>query len=369
MTRPTLGRHIWNGIKLAIGITLAFPFLIFFLPFWYIYRWNEVREGRPAPVSLLSESRWVALFFKTARPPAPGFIIPEEYAEVGEISRRPTRSPFSASTQSNQTRESDNSDPSYSVQSDVSLPKSGDIALVTGGASPLGKAICQDLASLGYRVIITYYHSQAAAETLVTTLKSQGGEAQAFLLDQSDPLQITNLLQHIEKAWGVPDLLINNASLFLPTSLENSTWEGLEWLCRVNLQGPMWLAMRVGERMKSRASGRQSGGQIIQIGDIWGEQPLSGYAAYSVTKAGLMMATRALAREMAPVVRVNGIAPGAILPEKGQGPDANFQKMLNRTPLARHAGPEAMLQAIRYLLTAQFVTGEILHVDGGRRLV
>ena len=369
MTQPTLGRNIWSGIKLAIALTLASPFLVILLPFWFVYRWNEVREGRPAPVSPLTEFRFDALFLKAARPPAPSFSIPAEYAEAGEISRRPSRSRFSSSAQSIHGREPNKPDLSYSVHSDVLLPKSGGIAVVTGGASPLGKAICQDLARLGYRVVVTYYHSQTAAETLVSTLKGQGGEAQAFLLDQSDPLQITNLLQNIEKEWGVPDLLVNNASLFLPTSLENSTWEGLEWLYRVNLQGPMWLAMRVGERMKSRASGPQAGGQIIQICDIWGEQPLAGYAAYSVTKAGLIMATRALAREMAPVVRVNGIAPGAILPEKGHGPDANFQKMLNRTPLARHAGPEAMLQAIRYLLTAQFVTGEILHVDGGRRLV
>ncbi len=241
-------------------------------------------------------------------------------------------------------------------------PPAGGIALVTGGGCHLGAIICRDLASLGYRVAVVYHRSVEQAEGVVAGIRAQGGIAQPFPLDISDPAQIDRLLHAVEEAWGVPHLLINNASLFLPTSLEETTWAALEYLYRVNLHGPVWLSMRVGERMK----GGMEEGQIIQICDIWGERPLAGHVAYSVSKAGLIMATRALARELAPSVRVNGIAPGAVLPKEGE---ANFQRLLSRTPLARQAGPSAVLQAIRYLLTARFVTGDMLHVDGGRGLV
>ena len=252
------------------------------------------------------------------------------------------------------------------VGQSMELPAVGGVALVTGGARHLGAAICQDLARLGYRVAVLYHQSALQAEALVVDIEAKGGIAQAIALDQSDPVQGIQVLDAVQQRWGVPDLLINNASLFLPTPLEETSWAGLERLWRVNLHGPMWLAIRAGERMKNRADGAAPGGQIIQMCDSWGERPLAGYGGYSVSKAALIMATRVLAREMAPHVRVNGIAPGAILAKEGE---SGFQTLLSRTPLAHAAAPEAVLHAIRYLLTAQFVTGEIVHVDGGRSLL
>ncbi|MEO5363175.1 MAG: SDR family oxidoreductase [Magnetococcus sp. DMHC-8] len=239
----------------------------------------------------------------------------------------------------------------------------GEVALVTGGARRLGAAICRDLAALGYRVAVVYHRSAGEADGVVADILARGGIARAFSLDLREAGQVTRLLDGVEQVWDVPGLLINNAALFAPTPLGAATWDGLEQLLRVNLQGPLWLALGVAERMKGRMEGAGEGGQIIQMCDIWGERPLAGHVGYSVSKAGLIMATRALARELAPAVRVNGIAPGAILPQEGE---ERFRVMLDRTPLARQAGPEAVLQAIRYLLTARFVTGEILHVDGGR---
>ncbi|MBF0584708.1 MAG: SDR family oxidoreductase [Magnetococcales bacterium] len=350
MEQRSIFYQLFRSLRVAIGLAVAFPFLVILLPLWYVYRWSEVLAGRPKP-----DLPWAEVWPRkrqAAEPPS---------------TRTPTESSRAAADPAQLptgwTREPE----SFSMaQSPIPLPAIGGVALVTGGARHLGAAICQDLATLGYRVAVVYHHSAAEAEAVVAAIEAKGGVARAFVLDQGDPTQCIQLLQAVEQLWGVPDLLINNASLFAPTRLAEASWEGLELLNRVNLQGPMWLAMRLGERLQKRLEQGGAGGQIIQICDIWGERPLAGYTAYSVSKAGLIMATQALARELAPMVRVNGIAPGAVLPKMGE---ENFQKMLSHTPLARYAGPEAVLNAIRYLLTASFVTGEILHVDGGRRLL
>lgn len=364
MEQPTVARRIVGGIKAALGLFFALPFVLFLLPLWFFYRWNEVRSGRPEPEAPWASIRLPSFFFSFSAVSSPSSSESAGRGDEPEVlaSVNPVFSCRSPTDSSNEL------DKAARPCLDHVPPSTGGVALVTGGAHHIGAAICQDLARLGYRVAVLYYRSKVPAEVLVETIQAQGGKAKPFYLDQSDPDQIARLLHDVERAWGIPDLLVNNASLFLPTPLGETTWETLGLLCQVNLQGPVWLAMRVGERMRHRASKTGQGGQIIQLCDIWGERPLAGYSVYSATKAGLIMATRALAREMAPFVRVNAIAPGAVLSKGSVGEDPNFQKMLSRTPLAHHAGPESIQQAVRYLLTAQFVTGEILHVDGGRRL-
>ena len=158
-------------------------------------------------------------------------------------------------------------------------------------------------------------------------------------------------------------MLINNAAHFAATDPVSGSPRGLRDLLDVNLAGPVWLALRAAERMNANG-----GGAIINLADIWGERPLKGHTVYSASKAGLIMATKGLARDLAPRVRVNAIAPGGVLPPEGVS-DPNFQKMMAQTPMAGMAGPEAVLEAARYLIAAEFVTGEVLHVDGGRLLV
>ena len=369
MEKPTVARRVLNGMKVAFGFFLALPFLVILVPLWFVYRWREVRSGRPKP-----EAPWAGVqlpvIFSVSNTTSPSSSIPLSASKPGRKEKEEEpRTPSATQQETRHTAVCVPQQTSSPLPVPLPVPLSGNVALVTGGARYLGAAMCQDLACLGYRVAVVYYRSETQAKTLVAKIQAQGGEAKPFFLDQSDPTQITHLLNAVEKELGIPDLLINNASLFLPTPMVDLTWERLALLCRVNLQGPMWLAMRVGHALRDRASETGHGGQIIQMCDIWGERPLAGYSAYSVTKAGLIMATRALARELAPFVRVNGIAPGAILSKKGATEAANFQKMLAKTPLAQHAGPEAVLQAVRYLLTAPFVTGEILHVDGGRGLL
>ena len=378
--QSTVGSRIFGGMKLAIAIFIALPFVLFLLPLWFVHRWHEVRSGRPTP-EVPWANRSLSSFFSGSTPSSPASAERTDTKNKAEPPvglAFPGQSYATSSEREGTQAERENTEaerehtqhinPHIQTKTQPPPPPRG-IAVVTGGAQNLGAAICQDLASIGYQVAVVHHRSKAPAKALVTKIQEQGGVAKRFFLDQSDPDRITQLLNAVEKALGTPDLLINNASLFLPTHLEHSTWDDLERLCRVNLQGPMWLAMRMGERMKHRTSTSDHGGQIIQLCDIWGERPLAGYAAYSVTKAGLIMATRTLAREMAPCVRVNAIAPGAISPNENKEEDINFQKMLSRTPLARHSGPEAVLHAVRYLLTARFVTGEIVHVDGGRSLL
>ncbi|MBF0429001.1 MAG: SDR family NAD(P)-dependent oxidoreductase [Magnetococcales bacterium] len=243
----------------------------------------------------------------------------------------------------------------------------GGVALVTGGGRRLGKTICKDLAQLGFRVGVVYHRSQKSAEESAAEINQAGGDAHPIFLNLADPTQIEDFLNESEYLLGkVPDLLIHNAALFQPTPVEDGSWDEMTSMIQVNLQGPLWLSLQTAQRMA-----RHRGGQIITICDIWGERPLKGYTAYSATKAGLIMTTRSLARELAPAVRVNAIAPGAILPpdETTGQRAAAYHQLLAHTPLAGQADPSAVTHAIRYLLAAHYVTGEILHVDGGRQLL
>ncbi len=322
--------RIWSGCKLAIAFVLGLPFIVFLLPMWYVYVWSGSREGRPDPVL-----PWRSM---TRREPQSRVV--EEPARTETLREIPL----------------------------AVAPSAGGVALVAGGGKRLGGAVSRDLAALGYRVGVLFHQDRAAAEDCVAAIRQAGGEAEALGVDLTDPGRMESCLDEAERRLGgVPEVVVNCAGLLLPTDPAQPDWEEMNAVLRVNLQGPMWFAMRVARRM--RVADRQ--GLIVQVCDIWGERPLVGHAAYSAAKAGLLMATQALAREVGPGVRVNAIAPGAILPPEGDsGPLAEgFRKMLDRTPLAAHAGPEAVVHAVRYLLGARFVTGEVLHVDGGRRLL
>ncbi|MBF0294349.1 MAG: SDR family NAD(P)-dependent oxidoreductase [Magnetococcales bacterium] len=313
----------WNGCKLAVGFVLGLPFLVLLLPLWFVYAWSERRAGRPDPV------------------PPWRFLTPGEPSQARM--EAPGGSPLAVAG------------------------GAGRVALVTGGGKRLGGAVSRDLAALGYRVGVLFHQDRAAAEACVAAIRQAGGEAEALGVDLTDPGRMDGCLDEAERRLGgVPEVLVNCAGLLLPTDPVAPDWEEMSAVLRVNLQGPLWFAMRVARRMTAA----DKPGLIVQVCDIWGERPLAGHAAYSAAKAGLIMGTQALAREVGPGVRVNAIAPGAILPpEEESGPLAEgFRKMLGRTPLAAHAGPEAVVLAVRYLLGARFVTGEILHVDGGRRL-
>jgi pteridine reductase len=164
-------------------------------------------------------------------------------------------------------------------------------------------------------------------------------------------------------AFGRLDLLVNNASSFFPVAvgdIESSHWEEL---IGSNLRAPLFICQQAAPELK------KAGGAIINIVDIHAERPLKGYPVYSIAKAGLAALTRSLALELAPHVRVNGVAPGAIAwPDDGQFDAAERGRIVATTPLARVGGPEDIAQAVHFLAVASYVTGEIIAVDGGRSI-
>jgi pteridine reductase len=347
--RPGTSGRFLKGFKGGLALCMALPFIILLLPMWYLYRWDKRRSGEEVP-----EAPWAALFNGGRS---------QKQSQGSRHARRSYRYDDDLSTEDQEYRSARGED--EELDSLVSKPERGRVALVTGGGRRIGAAISLDLAELGYVVAVVYHKSAKEADGVVASIREKGGEAESFALDLRNPAKISTMLNEVTRKLGPVGLLINNASLFLPTPMEEQEgqWEIMDSLLHVNLQGPMMLAMLAARSMEER------GGVVINMCDIWAEKPLRGHAAYSAAKAGLISATQVLAREAAPEVRVNAIAPGAILaPENRDGKGA-FQKSLARTPLARAASPDAILQAIRYLLTANYVTGEVLHVDGGRRLV
>jgi pteridine reductase len=227
----------------------------------------------------------------------------------------------------------------------------GKSALVTGGARRVGAAIVRRLHAAGASVLIHYRDSEADAARLEAELNAlRPKSALRVKADLLAPIAPRALVSAAADAFGRLDLLVNNASSFFPVALgalEASHWE--------ELMGSNLLARR--------------GGSIVNIVDIHAERPLKGYPLYSVAKGGLAALTRSLALELAPQVRVNGIAPGAIAwPEDGQFPPAERERIVATTPLGRTGAPEDIAQAVHFLACAPFVTGQIIAVDGGRSL-
>ena len=240
----------------------------------------------------------------------------------------------------------------------------GKAMLVTGGARRLGAAIARRLHGAGAGVVIHYRDSEADATKLVAELNGirpkSAAKVKAELLA---PIAPRALVGAALDAFGRLDLLVNNASSFFPVAvgdIESSHWEEL---IGSNLRAPLFICQQAAPELK------KAGGAIINIVDIHAERPLKGYPVYSIAKAGLAALTRSLALELAPHVRVNGVAPGAIAwPDDGQFDAAERGRIVATTPLARVGGPEDIAQAVHFLAVASYVTGEIIAVDGGRSI-
>lgn len=240
----------------------------------------------------------------------------------------------------------------------------GRTALVTGGALRVGRAIALALAERGAHVAITYRSSEDAARATADELRTRGVGALAVRCDQRDPAQIRAAVQQIETQLGPVDVLVNSASLFERTPFAEATLEHWDSHLEVNLRGPWLFAQAVGPGMQARGAGA-----IINMVDIAAERPFAGYLPYSVSKAGLVALTKGLARTLAPQVRVNGIAPGAVLWPDDYS-DNQKAAYLEKTPLHRVGTPEDAAAAVIFLIEgSDFVTGIILPLDGGRSLV
>ncbi len=240
----------------------------------------------------------------------------------------------------------------------------GKAALVTGGARRVGAAIARRLHAAGAKVLIHYRDSEADAARLEAEFNAaRPRSAVKVKAELLAPIAPRALLVAALDGFGRLDILVNNASSFFPVdvgSIESSHWEEL---IGSNLRAPLFIAQQAAAELAKNE------GCIVNIVDIHAERPLKGYALYSIAKAGLAAMTRALALELAPRVRVNGVAPGAIAwPEDGQFPEPERARIIATTPLARTGGPEDIARAVHFLAAAPYVTGQILAVDGGRSI-
>jgi pteridine reductase len=245
-------------------------------------------------------------------------------------------------------------------------PLEGKVALVTGGAQRLGAAIARLLHAQGMKLVIHYLRSEAVAHTLQRELQATRADSVMLVrgdLNHSEKL-LKNLVFETVESFGRLDVLVNNAARFYPTPVGETTEEQWDDIVGTNLKAPYFLSQAAAPHL------RKTGGCILNIADIYGDRPLGKHPVYSIAKAGLIMLTKTLARELAPEVRVNAIAPGAILwPETGLD-DMSKQRVISRTPLKRSGEPEDIARTALFLIRdASFVTGQVLGVDGGRAVV
>lgn len=248
------------------------------------------------------------------------------------------------------------------AQNQASL--AGKVAFITGAAHRIGAQIARCLHGEGADLVLHYRQSAAAARALQTAL--HGSRRDSVLLLQADlheSGEFPAIMEDILGFRGRLDVLVNNASSFYPTPFAEVTEDQWEDLIGSNLKGPFFLARAAAPHL------REAGGCVVNLVDIHAERPLKDHPVYSIAKAGNAMMVKALARELGPDVRVNGIAPGAILwPEQGLSEDAKHV-ILNRTALRRAGSPADIARTLLFLVRdAPYITGQIIAVDGGRTL-
>ena len=240
---------------------------------------------------------------------------------------------------------------------------SGRLALVTGAARRIGAAIAARLHAAGYDIALHHHASTDQAHALVDALNARRPvSARAFGADLSESDRIPELLAHVVGHFGRLDALVNNASAFYPTPIGTTTPAQWDELFASNARAPFFLSQAAAPHLKAAHGG------IVNIADIHGQVPLANHAVYCMAKAALLMLTKSLATDLAPEVRVNAIAPGAILwPEQGKDAVAQ-QALLARTPLGRTGTPEDIAGAVAWLLddASGYVSGQAIRVDGGR---
>ena len=241
----------------------------------------------------------------------------------------------------------------------------GKVVLITGGAKRVGAAICRRLHLAGASLMLHYRASAGEARLLQSELN--GARADSVALIQADLLDLKALPSLVEQTvqrFGRLDALVNNASSFYASPVGEITAAAWEDLMGTNLRAPLFLAQAAAPAL------RKAQGAIVNIADIHAERPLKNYVIYSVAKSGVVALTRSLARELAPEVRVNAVAPGPILwPDDDAFDEVSRQRIISHTLLKREGTPDDIAKAVHFLLAdATYVTGETINVDGGRNV-
>ena len=236
------------------------------------------------------------------------------------------------------------------------------VALITGASWRLGAAIAHLLHEHHYNIIIHYRHSDAT-KIQKQLLQKRPHSVQLLRGDLTQTEQLPEMIRQAHNCWGRLDVLINNASLFQSNKLGETTEKFWDELMNTNLKAPFFLAQAAMPTLSEHK------GCIINMADIHGERPLEGYGVYSISKAALISLTESLAKELAPHVRVNAIAPGAILWPNDQVHEETKNEILQKTALKCMGSPEDIAEGVLFLVDkANYTTGQVLHVDGGRFL-
>jgi pteridine reductase len=243
----------------------------------------------------------------------------------------------------------------------------GKTALISGGARRVGAEIARTLHGHGMNLVIHYRASKDDAHTLKTELEKHRAHSVALVQgDLLDTARLPGVVEEAAAAFGRLDALVNNASSFYPTPVGEATEHQWNDLIGTNLKAPFFLAQAAWPHL------RKTHGCIVNIADIHGERPIKRYPIYSAAKAGLVMLTKSLARELAPEVRVNAIAPGTIMWPEGEAEvdEAQKQEMLARIPLRRSGSPDDIARTALFLIRdATYVNGQVIAVCGGRTVV
>ncbi len=236
------------------------------------------------------------------------------------------------------------------------------VALVTGGGRRLGRELARALAGRGMTLAIHHHASSRGAESLRAEIAAAGGRAECFAADLTDALAARALPQRVVETFGGLDVLVNSAAVMHRLDFERTTPEQYDATLDLNLRSVFFCTQGAASAL------RAARGKVVNLADLAGLQPWPGFAAHSISKAGVVMLTKVLARSLAPEVTVNAIAPGAVLVPEDYDEEER-RRLARATPLGRLGSPQDVVGAMLYLLEAgDFVTGEVLSVDGGRLL-
>ncbi len=235
-------------------------------------------------------------------------------------------------------------------------------ALVTGGGRRIGRALALALAEDGFAVAVHYHRSRAAAETVVAAIRAAGRAALAVSADLADESAARDLLPQTERAFGPVGCLVNNAGVFGDDTVATVTRDSWDRHLAVNLRAPFVLTQELAARLPANA-----GGVVVNMLDerVWSPTPY--FMSYTLSKSGLWTLTQTLALALAPRIRVNGIGPGPTLPSSRQTPQ-QFRRQCLQMPLGRGTSPPEIAAALRFILAAPAMTGQMIALDGGQHL-
>jgi pteridine reductase len=243
-------------------------------------------------------------------------------------------------------------------------PLEGKVVLVTGAGVRLGQALAVGLSKLGADLAVHHHASEDGAQQTVAAVKVDGNRAQAFRADLRESAAIEGLVDAVERGLGPIHALVNSAAVFHRQGFVETPVEVLDQQWAINARAPYLLTQAVAKRMLARG-----GGDVVNVLDVGGAlNAWRHYSAYAITKAAMASLTKCLALELAPAIRVNGVAPGTVLPPEDLD-DAQLSRLRERIPQKRFGSPQDIVDAVGFLLTGpRFITGQILAVDGGRSL-